>query len=429
MLMQRLIRTTFTLALFSCGVESTEIGSDFFNGGSLGISYIDTASVKLSTIRFDSIVTSSANRIMIGSYEDHQLGRTTTAMFMEISIPSGTLDDDNNNQIDYDSITLTLKYDDYFYNDTTKLLTLNVHRLTEEISGDDYGYLYNSSSFSYDKDILGSLSFRPKPHRDDSVEIRLDDALGEELFQKMLTNDEDLSSQTEFVEYFQGLFVLPDTATAACIIGFAKSPELRLYFRDKSVVPSQQKHITFPATSGKIFNWIHSNRTSTALVNLKNSRSRVSAADTNDEAYIQAGVGLALRVDMPYLRSLNQLENFYVSKAILDLYPVQKSYPETLPLPAELKVYTHDRRNDIYGTFETGAPLIEDTDLQRDTRYQFDVTSFVKDQMALEEFNEHALVFVLSDEEYRSSVNRLYMASPDHGYKTKLTIYFASLNY
>lgn len=428
--MKRLIKAVVTLTLFSCGAESTEIGSDFFNGGALGISFIDTASVKLSTIRFDSLVTSSSSRIMIGSYDDSRLGRTTAASFMEIAIPSATgIDEDDISQADFDSITLTLKYDHYYYNDTTRLLTLNVHRLTEEISGDDYGYLYNTSTFSCDESVLGTLSFRPKPNREDSVEIRLADALGEELFQKILTNDEDLSSQTEFLEYFQGLFVMPDTTTAACIIGFAKSPELRLYYRDKSVVPSQQKYIIFPVTSGKIFTWIHSNRTSTALANLKNSRSRVSAIDTNDEAYIQAGVGLALRVDMPYLRSLNQLENFYVSKAILDLYPVQKSYAETLPLPAELKVYTHDRRNDLYGTFETGASLIEDTDLQRDTRYQFDVTSFVKDQMALEEFNENALVFVLSDEDYRSSVNRLYMASPDNGYKTKLTIYFASLNY
>jgi hypothetical protein len=348
---------------------------------------------------------------------------------MEISIPSVGIDEDIIHQVDLDSITLTLKYDDYFYNDTTKVLTLNVYRLTEEISGDDYGYLYNTSNFDHEVDVLGSLSFFPKPHKEDSIEIRLSDAIGEELFTKILLSDEDITNQTEFIEYFKGLFVIPDSTTGESIIGFTKSSELRLYYRDKSVVPSQQRYVSFPVSSGKAYTWIHGNRTSSALENLKTSRSRVNAVDTDGESYMQAGAGLALRVDMPYLRSLNQLENFYVSMAILDLCPVSKSYNETLPLPSELTVYLHDRRNTLYGSFETSAALIEDQDLERDTRYEFDVTSFVKDQMALEEFNENGLVFILDDENYRSTVNRLYMANPGNGYKTRVRIYFASLNY
>ncbi|HEX5167941.1 MAG TPA: DUF4270 family protein [Cyclobacteriaceae bacterium] len=428
--MYRLISVAFVAIAISCGVESTEIGSDLFTGGAIDISYVDSATVSLSTIKFDSLVTSAANRVMIGSYEDERLGRTTAASFMAFTIPSNIgFEEDDESHLDFDYLALVLKYDDYYYADTTSALTLNVHRLTQEISGDDYGYLYNTSTFEHEENSLGSLTFLPRPTKEDSIEIELSDALGEELLAKMFDNDEVITSQTEFLKYFHGLYVVPDTSSSASVVGFSNAPELRLYYRDKSLVPSTQKYIAFNASTENVCTWIHGNRTTTPLAALRTSRDKMSAVETNNESYMQAGAGMALRVDMPYLRSLTQAENFYVSKAILDLYPISKSHTSSSPLPASLVVHSYDKRNTLYGSFEATATLYEDTDLQRDTYYQFDVTSFVRDQMALEEFNENGLVLTLADPDYRNTINRLYMANAGNGYKTKLRIYFATLNY
>ena len=423
--------SSFLLLLFflSCGVESSEIGADFFNGGAIDLSLIDSATVSLSTIKFDSLITNSTERMLVGSYIDNKLGRTTAASFIQVTIPATTADNLDDEGIVFDYLALTLKHDDYYYNDTTKHLTLNVHRLTSDITISDLGYIYNTAKVNYDESPLGTLTFLPKPHREDSVEVKLSDVLGKELLQKIRDSDEDISDATEFTEYLKGLVVMPDTTTAESVIGFSMQPELRLYYSDKSVVPSVQKYISFPVSSRMCYNWIHGNRTSTNLAPLQSSNNRINAIETDNEAYLQCGVGLGLRVDMPYLRSLTQLNNFHVAKALLDLYPVRKSYSVNTSLPAELSVYKVDKRNGQYAAFESTATLIEDVELGRDTYYQFDVTSFVKEQMALEELNENALLFLTDDETYRSTVNRLYMANPGYDYKTRLRIYFATLNY
>ena len=93
--------------------------------------------------------------------------------------------------------------------------------------------------------------------------------------------------------------------------------------------------------------------------------------------------GLSLRVDLPYLRTLKQIDNFYVGRAILEIYPVRKSSTSSTRLPQQLKVFKANKRNVIYEEVETMASLVEDIELGRDTYYTFDATEFVKAQMEL----------------------------------------------
>jgi hypothetical protein len=51
------------LMMASCGVDSSEIGTDFFNEGALDFSYIDSSSVKLSTIRIEDLTTNGGARM------------------------------------------------------------------------------------------------------------------------------------------------------------------------------------------------------------------------------------------------------------------------------------------------------------------------------------------------------------------------------
>ena len=76
------------LTLFACEPSTSEIGSDFFTDGVLDFSYIDSATVKLSTIQIEDLVTSGTNRILVGTHEDDNLGKITAIPFFQIS-PSG----------------------------------------------------------------------------------------------------------------------------------------------------------------------------------------------------------------------------------------------------------------------------------------------------------------------------------------------------
>lgn len=425
--MRKLVWIVLMIAMVSCGVDSSEIGTDFFRDGVLDYSLSDTATVNLSTIKLEKLQTSGATRILVGSHVDEKLGRITASSFFQIA-PASAIDLQGED-ITFDYLALHLDYDEYFYYDTTSNITLRVFRVDETMETEDDGELYNTNRFSIGDEPLGELTFLPRPHRDDSVEIKLSNVLGNELFTKAITGDDDLSDAVEFLKYFYGLAILPDTTSSSCLLGFSNVPQLRLYYTDRSVTPVKQKYVTLSASAGGgiVFTNVRASEQQNALANLSAGKEKLLSSYTDDVSYLQAGTGLALRVDMPYLHDLKQVENFYIQQALLEVYVVRKSYSELTPLPASFSVYKINARNAAYEEFVNSPVLVEDVDLNRDTHYRIDVTDFVKEQMTLMETNENGLVFMVGTD-LGVSANRLYAASKSSDYKTRLIVYYATVN-
>ena len=130
--------------VWSCEPESPEIGSDFFTNGILDFTYIDSATVHLSTIQLDEMITSSASRMLVGTHRDEQLGQITAIPYFQVTTTDDVNFEDQN--FVYDHLSLVLPLDHYSYYDTLLTLTLNVHRVTEDIVSEN-GYLNNSTSF------------------------------------------------------------------------------------------------------------------------------------------------------------------------------------------------------------------------------------------------------------------------------------------
>lgn len=425
-IMRRLLVLLVTSVMISaCEPVSSEIGSDFFTDGTLDFSYIDSSTVNLSTIQLEEMATSGTSRLLVGTHHDHRLGKITATPFFQLSAADDVNFKDEN--VVYDYLSLLLPLDHYAYYDTLLPLTLSVHRVMEDIETEK-GYLYNATTFQIETESLGSITLKPRPHND-SIEIKLSDVLGTEIFQKALDGGNELSA-TNFRKFFHGLAVLPDTANPASILGLNTNPRLKLHYLDKSTTPVSEKYVIFDVqnASNLYFTNVTCDRTSTRLETMPATTGRLSAPQTNDEAYLQAGAGLSLRIDLPHLRSLKQLTNFYPTRAILEIYPVRKSYTASTKLPAQLKVFKADKRNTIYNEIEIPAYLIEDVDLGRDTHYSFDATEFVKEQMELQSLNENALIFTTDESTYPVSVERIYAAAPGYEYKTRLRIYFATVN-
>lgn len=408
---------------YNCEPVSSEIGADFFTDGVLDLTYIDSATVNLSTIRLEDLVTSNATRMLVGSHRDTDLGIISATPFFQVSPESQVNFEDQN--VVYDYLSLVLPLDHYSYYDTLSPLTLSVHRVTDEIETDN-GYVYNHTTFPIEEESLGSVTFKPRPHGD-SIEIKLSDVLGQEIFQKAITGSEELTSGN-FLKYIRGFAVVADTSMSACILGVTTNPKLKLHYIDKSTTPAEEKSAEFQTSSHLFFTHISTNRKNTALEIMPSASGRLSSMLTNDRAYIQAGAGLALRIDLPYLHILKQLPNFYPTRAILEIYPTKKLVDVSSQLPSELHVFQADKRNSIYKSLETTALLVEDTDLGRDTHYTFDATAFVNEQMALQLANENALIFTTDNTTYPVSAERLYAAATSHEYKTRLRIYFATVN-
>jgi hypothetical protein len=203
------------MTLFSCGTDSDAgefvVGSDYLAVGNKVI-LIDTMTVEMSTINFDSLITSGKNRILIGSYEDPIYGKVKSNSYFQLASDSYSLkndgsDTESTNYV-FDSISMILKYDKYYYGDTTKVQTFNIHRLTEKVkpNTNDKNF-YNNSVLNYSDESLGNILYKPRPAGKDSINIKMSSTFGAALFQKLKKRE--ITDFDSFSEYLKGLVVVP----------------------------------------------------------------------------------------------------------------------------------------------------------------------------------------------------------------------------
>lgn len=420
--------------LSSCN-DSNELGADFFPDESFEVSIVDTATLELSSLLYDSLPTRQTGRLLVGYHEDEQFGKISASAYFQVAMQSATSYFLDAKTTRYDSITLAIKYDGYSIYDTNQIQTLRVHRLLEDVEiPDDDTSFYNTSRLNYEAQPLGQISFYPRPRRGGALEIRLSNSLGTALYDYAITEEETVKEQDKFRDFLKGFVLIPDDSKNGAILGFSITSELRLYYRDNSRLPATQEKLTFVMTgddytieAGTYFNHIESDRKGTALEKLQIFESPLLSKSTDSEVFIQAGIGIAARLEMPYLRNLIQAnDNFLISKAILEFYPIQDTKNENVLIPNLLSALWVDEDNQLVSSTTFTAALNTDREFDRDTYYEMDVTSFVKTQIAIERYNENALLFQLSSD-YRTSLNRVIFGDAQHSQKMKLKIYLISI--
>lgn len=164
------------------------VGSDYL-ALSNKVILIDTVTVNMSTINFDSLATSSRGRILIGNYDDPIFGKVKSDSYFQLSTDIYALnsigsDTESTNYV-FDSISMILKYDRYYYGDTTKVQTFNIHRLTQKVKPNkEDNNFYNNSTLTYSPESLGTISYKPRPKEKDSINVQMSKEFGEALFQK-----------------------------------------------------------------------------------------------------------------------------------------------------------------------------------------------------------------------------------------------------
>jgi hypothetical protein len=407
--------------------DQSEIGTDFLQEGSFSVLYTDTLSMKVSTVIFDSLATSGSGRLLIGKVDDPQLGIIRSSSYFQVA-PTITAALDQN--ISYDYLALHLNYDHYSYYDTTRALTLSAFEVDEDIEQEDDGKLYNNRSFKI-KQVngnaipLGSVTFAPNPIRQDTLEIKLSDQLGEELLKLAIAGDTKVTTKREFLDFFKGILLTAENSANACFLGFKPTASLRLYYIDNNLTPRDQRYIDFPIGNNIYFNQIYSDRSATSLKNLATLEDRLSSSVSDNTTYLQAGVGLGIRVEIPHLRSILQFDkDLIISQAVIKIKPLNYSYDnsENTPLSRAFSVYAVDKFNDLLKSYQSSLSLFNDELLDRDTHYAADITDFVKTQLRIVEKNENALLFF--PQSPGSTVNRVYAGDANNKYTMELRVYY-----
>lgn len=384
------------------------------------IALIDTFSVTLSTVLLDTLVTSGTGSMLIGCYQDDVFGKITSHSYLQLGVPS-TFEITNDDV--YDSLSLIIRYNGYAFGDTTQAQHITVHRLTETIETASDSTISRSTTFEYDPDPIGDILYTPRPNQsDDTLFIKISDAIGMDLFQKMMDGSELFSDNESFIQYyFNGLVLVADNAYEGAVIGFRGSESAAKFIlyssRDNDEVTNE-----FPLEAySKQFNNIQYDFTSTQLASLVEQKTVLSASDTEGKAFLQGGIGLAIRVDFPSFPEILLYERGLLAKAELLISPLRNSYYE-FALPSGISLYQTDKQNQV-GESVVSASLTIDELYNEDTAYSFDISDYLTAELADSYVDPETGLLILLDSQ-KSKLERLIL--DENGIHTKLKIYYLS---
>lgn len=426
--------------ILSCGTDTDAgefvVGSDYLLVSNKVV-LIDTVTVEMSTINFDSLVTSSQSRILVGNYDDAVFGKVKSESYFQLASEDYTLlsegsDTDVPNYV-FDSISMILKYDNYYYGDTTKVQSFHIHRITQKVKPNtDDDSFYNNSALSYSDDILGSISYKPRPKEKDSINIKMDAAFGEALFQKIKKRE--ISNFETFSEYLKGLVLVPSTSNTSSVIGFNLTSKVRLYYSkyQGDTETSLIKDFSILDVS-KQFNSISLDKTGTLIQDLPSSSSSLSSSLTSRQGFIQSGTGIACRIDFPNIKQLKYIsDKGAIVDAELILKPINNTYSENFALSDSLQIYVADKLNRISGALLNSAGnsvygiLNKKSDeFNENIGYSVSIGAFLQKEMLRQSDAKSALILTLPG--ISKTVNRIIMGDQKHlNNKIQLKIYYIS---
>lgn len=402
------------------------------------ISFFDNYKVDIGTYKTDSFVTSGTRIFMLGTHHDTSFSKITAESYVEIAIPeTNPVSDVNANNLLFDSIVLVLQPTGNYYGDTLMPISLSVHELTEPIENedeDDNRYYYPRSFVSKAVAMGRATINNIRPNRKKEITIRLPDTLGQNLLTKLRRNDDEVSTQDEFRDYFKGICIKGDSNFNKSIYYFsagAGDKLFRIYYRERDVFLTE-KTIEFGYTAVKQFNRIIQNNRQTPFSFFRPFKNELFASSTmRNKAFIANNMPSYMKITFPQLLSLKELAPFVrVIKAELEIKPSPGTYRYPYKLPPQINLVTSNSNNsfdnfilDFAGNPQNGNLVIDDL-YGRDTKYTFDITSFINTVINEGRYSTKALFLGINATGFATESQRLIVneQSSTDGIKLKLYV-------
>ncbi len=443
---------SFLLAILSvsCSISSVEdfvVGDNFITDNT-GMMMIDSLTIKSSTIKFDSIVSSTPDRLLAGCNYNSFSGFKKSDSYLEM-----TFDDViSNTEFVFDSLCLILNYDTYYSGDTAVTQTISIHQLKEEMELGDDSYLYTTSKFTFDDEAIGSVNLKPKPNTKKDLSIRLSDKLGERLSQMIKDKKDTITSTSLFKPFFKGLVIESQSDLKGAIIGFSttatatdtetttkgytvKNPEMRIYYH-LSPNPNNLSDLYYKFSfnsDGIYFNQISENSTNSLIETISETDNEISSTQTNNNIIVQSGIQLFSKLSFPYVDNLLLTgKNSGFIGATLRLYPVKGTYEKSSNLPASLYVYSSDKRNNISaqvtllgGTDAIYANLKIVSDVEETIYYDIDISSFIDTELKANLETHYSLLIGYGSSDNSEKNDHVILGGINSGkYSPELKIYY-----
>jgi hypothetical protein len=399
-----LIRLTSILlvvsVVLSCSKVDVKFEDDVINNGP-GVSYLENIKVDIGTYKTDSFKTSGANIFMIGTHNDPSFGKLNADTYAEVQLPQNTVKDKN---VVFDSICIRLMPTGYL-GDTLQPFRMHISQITqliENASGIDA--YYNTRSFEHANVPLATFNGIIMPGSHKAISIRLPDALGLSWLTSLQQDDYNIQSQERFRNYFKGLVFLTDSLYNNNLFHFAADTSgtfISVYYKERGLINISRK-LDFTFNSSKQFVNISNNYTGTPLAGLNPVKKSFMISDsTNHKTFFNSTNQLYTKFSFPDILRIKELyPNSKVTKAVLEITPAIESYryPYHLPAALQLNVVNNDDNSIFSYIYDATTGSVQNGNLVYDplnpvnTKYSFDVTSFINDLLTGGQFSNKALL-------------------------------------
>jgi hypothetical protein len=282
------------LIFYGCNKKPESIGLDLFVHDTLPVSDT-TFSVFAYSIVEDSVITDETSVNLLGSQYTENFGLTIASIYTHLRLL--TLSPDFGDGPQLDSAFLTLVYSGSYGNITTQQ-TIRIYEVLEDFYKDST--YYSTDKFEVSNVELGNLTFVPNPvdsvpiNDSTKVSAQIKIPLNEDFVNKIFfPNDStDLSSNSDFLEYFKGIYITADSMASpgdGAILYFNllnSRSKVTIYYNDTLTY-----NLVFNQNTGRIGNFYHNYAKSLN----QNFREQVLNNDTTigtQNLYLQGWQGL-----------------------------------------------------------------------------------------------------------------------------------------
>lgn len=430
--------------------DSYDVGDVFSDSRSV-LGYVDSFSLRLSTIRLDSFITSGNTDIFMGYYKDEKVGNVLAETYLPIVFATKTnIPEDS----EYDSLVVCFKPGGAWIGDTVQPKEIKIYEVLEEIKPRYYAdrqQMFNHWKLDRSDTELATVSIEPNPRRGVVSWARMSDSLGQIWFDKIVNGDEAMDKDEYFEEYFKGICIVPQTTNCTWGLDFVTTStafpesksvddamqfEIRLYYRQPGD-DEEGSYMTFIVNPVNPYQYVHfeNDRSGTKFENLQIDGGKVYSDETDNLSYIQTGSGMALRIDFPTLEDLNSASEYMsVVDAHLLIRPHEFSYDEEYQLPSTLYLAITDETNDLHSNVldMSGSVVGSNLNYTSDGQpyYLFSVLTFVRRfiNMKVENINNTmALIVLPSDAENSTTFRRLVVDdNSKYAENVQLQIYYVT---
>lgn len=471
---RHLIFVSLLASLSSCNsdvFQEHEIGSNLIDQ-STSVILIDTFTVNSSTIKLDSVSTSNFQNVLWGKYNDPYLGSVSSDFYGEVELEKSfalrKIKEVTKVFVKFDSLVFIAYHQErqqsnnrvleYYYGDTLAQQKISIHRVTEDLTLPKNKNFYRAHDMlSYDLESIGEKVFIPEYYKNSKFDklkdqdpqeekgglrIRMDDAIGLDIIKKVNASDEIVLDKVKWLEYFEGIVLKADkNNTAMFSFQTGTKMKMRVYYSD---IDFEQANISrifdFPINKkGTSFSNYKSDFISAEhayvkkIGEIKSIKKDVSSVETNNLTYVQGGVGLVTKLNIPYIENLNRLGlTGGALKAELIFSPKEESYDDEiyrLPnLPFEL--YTTDKNN----KFKEGvvnprtnktvtSTYFRNSQHPDKSYYTFDVTNRINKILSSGQTYDDALLITFPIDNIGNSMDRIVIDSdPNSDMRVKLKV-------